>query len=227
MRESHARTATYAPGTLDRHLHLLHSLFKPSSRMSLCARIRLSRAAARAGGDDGSGRSRAGRTSRPWPRARGAKVIRNRPDQAENAPVAQWIEQRFPKPRALVRFRPGALRSRRPRVAREDRDRNCAGHDRGFRAYSTPDGRPATRTAPRLGTTAAAVRGVRRAPRRRPSARPRNGRDRPPTVATRGADRSRSGASSAAKAVETAAAVRRRRRRGRRGGRGTAHRATS
>jgi hypothetical protein len=25
------------------------------------------------------------------------------------APVAQWIEQRFPKPRALVRFRPGAL----------------------------------------------------------------------------------------------------------------------
>ena len=24
------------------------------------------------------------------------------------APVAQWIEQRFPKPRALVRFRPGA-----------------------------------------------------------------------------------------------------------------------
>src|SRR5213078_4839652 len=26
------------------------------------------------------------------------------------APVAQWIEQRFPKPRALVRFRPGALR---------------------------------------------------------------------------------------------------------------------
>jgi hypothetical protein len=27
------------------------------------------------------------------------------------APVAQWIEQRFPKPRALVRFRPGALTS--------------------------------------------------------------------------------------------------------------------
>jgi hypothetical protein len=26
------------------------------------------------------------------------------------APVAQWIEQRFPKPRALVRFRAGALR---------------------------------------------------------------------------------------------------------------------
>ena len=25
-----------------------------------------------------------------------------------SAPVAQWIEQRFPKPRALVRFRPGA-----------------------------------------------------------------------------------------------------------------------
>src|SRR5207245_2738161 len=32
------------------------------------------------------------------------------------APVAQWIEQRFPKPRALVRFRPGA--SRDPRSAR-------------------------------------------------------------------------------------------------------------
>jgi hypothetical protein len=28
--------------------------------------------------------------------------------QEANAPVAQWIEQRFPKPRALVRFRPGA-----------------------------------------------------------------------------------------------------------------------
>ena len=27
---------------------------------------------------------------------------------SRNAPVAQWIEQRFPKPRALVRFRPGA-----------------------------------------------------------------------------------------------------------------------
>jgi hypothetical protein len=25
------------------------------------------------------------------------------------ATVAPWIEQRFPKPRALVRFRPGAL----------------------------------------------------------------------------------------------------------------------
>src|SRR5581483_1489541 len=28
------------------------------------------------------------------------------------APVAQWIEQRFPKPRALVRFRPGACACR-------------------------------------------------------------------------------------------------------------------
>jgi hypothetical protein len=28
---------------------------------------------------------------------------------AARAPVAQWIEQRFPKPRALVRLRPGAL----------------------------------------------------------------------------------------------------------------------
>src|SRR6266511_424705 len=27
---------------------------------------------------------------------------------SHKAPVAQWIEQRFPKPRALVRFRPGA-----------------------------------------------------------------------------------------------------------------------
>ena len=36
-------------------------------------------------------------------------MARNRLNQAGNAPVAQWIEQRFPKPRALVRFRPGAL----------------------------------------------------------------------------------------------------------------------
>src|SRR2546426_2885428 len=28
--------------------------------------------------------------------------------ELREAPVAQWIEQRFPKPRALVRFRPGA-----------------------------------------------------------------------------------------------------------------------
>ena len=27
---------------------------------------------------------------------------------SQNAPVAQWIEQRFPKPRAQVRFLPGA-----------------------------------------------------------------------------------------------------------------------
>ena len=33
------------------------------------------------------------------------------------APVAQWIEQRFPKPRALVRLRPGALLDRAPEVA--------------------------------------------------------------------------------------------------------------
>jgi hypothetical protein len=33
------------------------------------------------------------------------------------APVAQWIEQRFPKPRALVRFRPGASLDRAPEVA--------------------------------------------------------------------------------------------------------------
>ena len=36
------------------------------------------------------------------------------------APVAQWIEQRFPKPRALVRFRPGALLAMEPGVARRD-----------------------------------------------------------------------------------------------------------
>ena len=30
------------------------------------------------------------------------------------APVAQWIEQRFPKPRAHVRFMPGALSRSRP-----------------------------------------------------------------------------------------------------------------
>jgi hypothetical protein len=37
------------------------------------------------------------------------------------APVAQWIEQRFPKPRALVRFRPGASHcSGRNRPTRRD-----------------------------------------------------------------------------------------------------------
>ena len=38
---------------------------------------------------------------------RSAEIPANRPF----APVAQWIEQRFPKPRALVRFRPGAFGS--------------------------------------------------------------------------------------------------------------------
>jgi hypothetical protein len=33
------------------------------------------------------------------------------------APVAQWKEQRFPKPRALVRFRPGASLHRLQEVA--------------------------------------------------------------------------------------------------------------
>ena len=36
-------------------------------------------------------------------------MSRERLEQAGNAPVAQWIEQRFPKPRAHVRFVPGAL----------------------------------------------------------------------------------------------------------------------
>ncbi len=36
---------------------------------------------------------------------------------SHKAPVAQWIEQRFPKPRALVRFRPGALLDRTSEVA--------------------------------------------------------------------------------------------------------------
>src|SRR5439155_18993348 len=39
-------------------------------------------------------------------------LVRGRPLPALHcpvAPVAQWIEQRFPKPRALVRFRPGAF----------------------------------------------------------------------------------------------------------------------
>ena len=35
-------------------------------------------------------------------------MVRKRLNQAANAPVAQWIEQRFPKPRAHVRFMPGA-----------------------------------------------------------------------------------------------------------------------
>ena len=38
--------------------------------------------------------------------------------QSHNAPVAQWIEQRFPKPRALVRFRSGASARVSPRVGR-------------------------------------------------------------------------------------------------------------
>jgi hypothetical protein len=52
------------------------------------------------------------------------------------APVAQWIEQRFPKPRALVRFRPGALISTKPLQGRafdpacfappDDPDMGCA-----------------------------------------------------------------------------------------------------
>ena len=39
-------------------------------------------------------------------------MVRKRLNQAANAPVAQWIEQRFPKPRAQVRFLPGALHLR-------------------------------------------------------------------------------------------------------------------
>jgi hypothetical protein len=45
-------------------------------------------------------------------------MARNRPNQAENAPVAQWIEQWFPKPRAHVRFVPGAFPSGRAGVQR-------------------------------------------------------------------------------------------------------------
>jgi hypothetical protein len=37
---------------------------------------------------------------------------RTRAAQCPAAPVAQWIEQRFPKPRAHVRFMPGALTAR-------------------------------------------------------------------------------------------------------------------
>jgi hypothetical protein len=40
-------------------------------------------------------------------------MVRKRLNQAANAPVAQWIEQRFPKPRAQVRFLPGAFQSSR------------------------------------------------------------------------------------------------------------------
>jgi hypothetical protein len=43
-------------------------------------------------------------------------MARNRLNQAEKAPVAQWIEQRFPKPRALVRFRPGATLAHKPKA---------------------------------------------------------------------------------------------------------------
>ena len=41
-------------------------------------------------------------------RMRAACFAENYLQNKDFAPVAQWIEQRFPKPRALVRFRPGA-----------------------------------------------------------------------------------------------------------------------
>ena len=54
--------------------------------------------------------------SHPRERGRASAELRSRerrPDEARyrgaRAPVAQWIEQRFPKPRAHVRFMPGAL----------------------------------------------------------------------------------------------------------------------
>src|SRR5262245_19391519 len=49
-------------------------------------------------------------------------MARNRLVQAGSAPVAQWIEQRFPKPRAHVRFMPGAfplLEPGSPRTSRK------------------------------------------------------------------------------------------------------------
>src|SRR6266545_8292153 len=46
----------------------------------------------------------------------GALGLREAGAQCARAPVAQWIEQRFPKPRALVRFRAGALRLRERRI---------------------------------------------------------------------------------------------------------------
>ena len=50
------------------------------------------------------------RRSDPVTRASGVvSGSRPRPAQCPAAPVAQWIEQRFPKPRAHVRFMPGAL----------------------------------------------------------------------------------------------------------------------
>src|SRR5205823_1363672 len=59
-----------------------------------------------------SATARAIRCRSPWqPARRSGASLRG------SAPVAQWIEQRFPKPRAQVRFLPGASLDRAPEVA--------------------------------------------------------------------------------------------------------------
>ena len=56
------------------------------------------------------------------------------------APVAQWIEQRFPKPRAHVRFMPGALRLLSPGVEMEvDVGNSSPRHPNNPRRQSRPD----------------------------------------------------------------------------------------
>ncbi len=61
----------------------------------------------------------------------GALGLRQRGAQCARAPVAQWIEQRFPKPRALVRFRAGAS------VSQSGKRTMCASCPiaRGIRSY--------------------------------------------------------------------------------------------
>jgi hypothetical protein len=54
-----------------------------------------------------------------------------------SAPEAQWIEQRFPKPRALVRFRSGALKN--PLLIRATCcQRQHGGHQGGHQGATTP-----------------------------------------------------------------------------------------
>src|SRR6266849_6393563 len=72
------------------------------------------------------------------------------------APVAQWIEQRFPKPRAQVRFLSGALLRRVEGLVREltrvkvDAERKHGGYRfRGARALPVRCARARARTRPR------------------------------------------------------------------------------
>src|SRR4051812_12873246 len=55
----------------------------------------------------------------------GRRFSRNPCKIGQNAPVAQWIEQRFPKPRAHVRFMPGALTLQVVELLAQKRQARC------------------------------------------------------------------------------------------------------